>query len=215
MSLITQSVQAFLYTKRQQGTRAALGAALQFARLPFFEFHRGYALRRSLQEPIDVQVPEVVDSIRQIGLADLALLETIMPPLRVNRVASKLRAGEVCCGAIKDNNMVAYVLAGFARTPSTLDTRLELGPKEAYLWAGYALPQYRRQGVVKAVNLSLCCVLREKGYESVVLLVDRCNEASLGHCRKMGYRVVDQFTHLRLLGWRMGSHDPVEEAEGA
>jgi ribosomal protein S18 acetylase RimI-like enzyme len=210
MSLIGDAVQAFLYIQRQQGWRVAFSQAAQFLRSPFFEFHQGHVLRKSLQEPVHVPAPEVIVSIRQAGLEDLALLETIVPPLRVKRLAKKMQAGEICFVAIKEQRAVAYVLAGFANTPSTEDTRIELDPKEAYLWAAYVLPPYRRQGVLRAVNLSLCRLLQDDGYESVVLQVDRHNEASLGHCYKMGYSVTDRLTFLRILGWRLRWCVPIE-----
>jgi len=207
--VIKDLIQAFLYMQRQQGWGPAFSMAMQFLRAPFFEFHRGFVLRKSLKEPIHVPAPRVPVSIRQVTLDDLALLETILPPLRVKRLAKKMEAGEVCCVAIREQRAIAYVFAGFANTPSTKDTRLELGPKEAYLWAGYVLPQYRRQGVVRAVNLSLCRLLQEKGYETAVLQVDERNKASLGHCYKMGYQVTDRVTYLRILGWRMRRCVPI------
>ncbi len=122
-----------------------------------------------------------------------------------------MRCGEVCFVAVREQQAIAYVFAGFANTPSTEDTGLKLSPKETYLWAGYALPQYRRQGVVKAVNLSLCRYLREKGLKTAVLLVDRHNKAALGHCRKMGYYVTNRVTYLRILRWRLLRRLPIEE----
>jgi len=186
---------------------------VQFLRLLFFEFHRGFVVRKSLEEPIHVPAPKVAVTIRQATLDDLPLLETIVPPLRVKRLAKKMEAGEICFVAIQEQRVVAYVLAGFANTPSTEDAQLKIGPKEAYLWAGFALPQYRRQGVVRAVNLSLCRLLRENGYESVVLLVDRHNRASLGHCHKMGYRMTDRVTYLRVLRWRLNQCVPIEPVQ--
>jgi ribosomal protein S18 acetylase RimI-like enzyme len=212
MSLIKDQVQAFRYIQCQQGRRVALRQTAQFLRAPFFEFHLGYALRKSLKGPIDVPAPQVAVAIRQAGLDDLALLETIVPPLRVRRFATKMQAGEVCCIAVAEERVVAYVFAGFGGTPSTEDLRLELGPGEAYLWAGYALPRYRRQGVVAAVNLSLCRLLQDRGCESVVLFVDGRNKAAIGHCKKMGYRVTDRITYLRILGWRLSRMVPAEQA---
>ena len=211
ISLIRDLIQAFLYVQHQQGWRSAFSLAMRFLLLPIFEFHRGFVLRKSLKEPIHIPAPRVAVSIRQVTLDDLTLLETIVPRLRVKRFAKKMQAGEICFVAIQEQKVVAYVLAGFTNTPSTEDVQLKLGPKEAYLWAGYALPQYRRQGVVRAVNLSLCRLLREDGYESVVLLVDRRNRASLGHCYKMGYRVTDRVTYLRVLRWRVSRYTPVRE----
>jgi len=211
MSLIRDLIEAFLYIQRQQGWRAAFSLAAQFLRAPVFEFHRGFVLRKSLQEPIHVPAPEVAVRIRRTTLDDLALLETIVPPLRVKRLATKMRAGEICFVAIKEQRAVAYVLASFANTPSTEDTRIELGPKEAYLWAAYVLPPYRRQGVLRAVNLSLCRLLQDDGYESVILQVDGHNEASLGHCYKMGYWVTDRVTFLRILGWKLRRCLPIEQ----
>ena len=75
-----------------------------------------------------------------------------MPPLRLKRIARKLQAGEKCVVAIKEQKAVAYVFAAFAGTPSTKESQLELAPGEAYIWAGYALPSFRRQGVVRGVH---------------------------------------------------------------
>jgi ribosomal protein S18 acetylase RimI-like enzyme len=183
----------------------------QFLRSPFFEFHRGFVLRKSLKEPIDIPALRVAVSIRQATLDDLALLETIVSPLRVKRFAKKMQAGEICAVALQEQKVVAYIFAGLANTPSTEDARLKLGPREAYLWAAYALPQYRRQGVVGAVNLNLCRLLQEKGCESVVLFVDMRNRSSLGHCYKIGYCVTDRVTYLRVLKWGMSRCVPIEE----
>lgn len=212
MSLVSDSVHSFWSVQSEQGWRSAFGSALKFLRSLFFEFHKGFVLRLSLEEPVDVPAPQVSVDIRQADLGDLALLETIMPPLRVKRVAKKMQAGEICFVAVKGERAIAYVFAGLAGTPSTRDAHLQLRPEDAYLWAGYTLPQYRRQGVVKAVNLSLCRYLQEKGYQNVILLVDDHNVASLGHCYKMGYRVTDRVTYLKILGWRTSQHIPIEES---
>jgi ribosomal protein S18 acetylase RimI-like enzyme len=129
--------------------------------------------------------------------------------MRVKRLASKMQAGEMCCVAIRGGTVISYVLAAFDNTPSTYEARLELNPKEAYLWSGYALPQYRRQGMVRAVNLSMCRLLRAKGYESVLLLVEQQNKASLGHCFKMGYSLTDRISYLRVLGWAASRFEPI------
>jgi len=184
---------------------------MQFLLLPFLEYRSGFLVRKSLEEPIQIPAVGVAVTMRQATVDDLPLLETIVPPLRVRRLAKKMRAGEICFVAIQEERVMGYVFAGFANTPSTEDAQLELGPKEAYCWAGYALPQYRRQGVVGAINLSLCRLLREKGYESVFLQVDRGNRAALGHCYKMGYRVTEQVSYLRVLGWRVSRRLPIEE----
>jgi ribosomal protein S18 acetylase RimI-like enzyme len=214
MSLLWDSIQAFDFLRRQQGWYTAFTQAMQFLREPFFEFHRGYLLRRSLREPVHVPTPEVDLSIRDVGQEDLSLLHSILPPLRVKRLARKMQAGEICSVAIKGEQVVAYVLAGFANTPSTDQIRLELGPREAYLWAGYALPAYRRQGVVRAVNLSLCRLLRERGFERALLLVEDHNKASLGHCYKMGYSVTDRILYLRILRWGVSHVSPAEKPTG-
>jgi ribosomal protein S18 acetylase RimI-like enzyme len=148
-------------------------------------------------------------AIRQATVDDLQLLETIVPPLRARRFAAKIAAGEVRFIAIKENSVVAFVFAGYSHTPSTEQAGLKLEPTEAYLWAGYAVPQYRRQGLVRAVNLSLCRFLQGNGYDTVLLQLDDRNKASLGHCRRMGYRVTHRVTYLRVLGWRVCRHTPV------
>jgi L-amino acid N-acyltransferase YncA len=211
MSLIRDSAEAFQYIQRQQGWRSAFSLAGQFARAPFYEYHRGYLLHKSLAEPIQVPASGVSESIRQLDLDNVALLETIMPPLRVKRIAKKLQAREACCVAIRDGKVIAYVLAGLANTPSTNDANLQLSDEQAYLWAGYALPQFRRQGVVREVNLSLCRHLQKRGYKSAILLVEKHNEASLGHCYKMGYDMRDKITYLRILRWKYSKRVPFAE----
>lgn len=211
MSLIIDPIQAFVHVQRQQGWRQACQQAMDFLRSTFFEFHRGYVLCKSLDEPIDIPVPEVTVCIRQATPDDVALFEQIVPPLRAKRFAKKIQAGETCVAAMKEQRIVAYVFAGFANTPSSENARLELGPREAYLWAGYALPQYRRHGVVRAVNLTLCRLLQENGYESAILQVEGHNESCLGHCYKMGYRLTDRVTYLKILGWRTRRSVSIEE----
>jgi len=211
MSLIRDLIQAFLYVQRQQGWRAAFSLAVQFLRSPFFEFHRGFVVRKSLQEPIHIPAPKVAVTIRQATLDDLPLLETIVPPLRVRRFAKKMQAGEICFVAIQEQRVVGYCFGGFANTSSTEDAQLKLGPKEAYAWAGYVLPPYRRQGVWGAVHLALCRLQQEKGYETCVGLVDGRNRAALGALEKIGFRATDRVTYLRILGWRVCRCVPTEE----
>jgi ribosomal protein S18 acetylase RimI-like enzyme len=210
MSLLRDSVQALQYIQRQQGWRSAFSLAGQFARAPFYEYRHGCLLQKSLPEPIEVPASGVSDSVRQLDAHNVALLETIMPPLRVKRIAGKLQAGEAGCVAIRDGKVIAYVLAGFAGSPSTKDANLELSSDQAYLWAGYALPEFRRQGVVREVNLSLCRYLQSRGYKSAILLVEQCNKASLGHCCKMGYELRETITYLRILRWRYSRRVPIQ-----
>jgi len=66
--VIKDLIQAFLYMQRQQGWGPAFSMAMQFLRAPFFEFHRGFVLRKSLKEPIHVPAPRVPVSIRQVTL---------------------------------------------------------------------------------------------------------------------------------------------------
>lgn len=211
MSVIRDVIESFSHAQQHHGWRSAWGQTAQFLLLLFFEYHRGFLLRRSLRDPINIPKPEQDVTIRQATVDDSSLLETLVPPLRVKRFITKMQAGEICFIAIQDQRVIAYVFAGLAHTPSTEDIELELGPREAYLWAAYALPEYRRQGVVGALNLSLCKVLREDGYETTVLLLDESNIPSLGHCYKIGYHVTDKITYLRLLGWRMNRSVPIED----
>ena len=213
MSIIKDSVETFLYTLRRQGWRKAFHLSAQFLLSPIFESHTGYVLYKSLLEPIYVPPPEVEVQIKYLNPENSELLASIMPPLRVKRIDKKLQAGEMCCVAIKDGNIISYVLAGIADTPSTRAARFELEPKEAYLWAGYALPQYRRMGLVMAVNLNLCRLLQELGYERSILLVERENKASLGHCTKMGYRITENINYLRILKWAKVHRYPIEPAD--
>ena len=197
--------------QRQQGWHEALKLAVQYLRDPFFRFQRGYILRKSLIEPIDIPPSQVTVTIRQVTPDDSELLETIVPPLRVKWLFRKMQAGEIGCIAIQEQKVIAYVFAAFAGTPSAQETHLDLGPREAYLWAGFALPEFRRQGVVRAVNLNLCRILQNKGYESAVLLVERRNQAALGHVNKMGYYQTDRIAFLKILKWAIIRIDPIDK----
>jgi ribosomal protein S18 acetylase RimI-like enzyme len=211
MSLIKDPIEAFLYIRRQEGWRSAFSLARQFLLLPFFEYHRLLVVRRSLKEPVDVPAPRVAVTIREATLDDLAILETIVPPLRVKRFAKKMQAGEICMVALQEQQVVGYCLGGFANTPSTEDAQLKLGPKEAYAWGGYVSPQCRRQGVWGAVHLALCRLQREKGYETCFGLVEMGNRASLGALQKIGFRETERLTLLRVLRWRMSWRAPLED----
>lgn len=213
MSSIREFPKAFLYIKRQQGWRATLEMVGQFVIEPFYESHNGYILRRSLLDPIIVPKADIEMDIREVRVEDVSIMNTIMPNLRVRRLEKKLQAGEICFAGVREGNVIAYVLAGFTDTPSTRSAHLRLDPDESYLWAGYALPQYRRQKVVKVVNLSLCKSLQEKGYKKVVLLVEKSNQASLGHCIKMDYRITDEIIYLRKLNRVSCQINPVEVNE--
>ncbi len=211
MSVIRDLVESYFYVQRQQGWRVASSFVVGFLLSPFFEFRRTFLVRRSLVEPIHVPTPKVAVTIRQATLDDLALLKTIASPLRVRRFAKKMQAGEICVVAIHEDRVVGYCLGGFANTPSTRDDQVKLGPKEAYAWGGYVLPEYRRQGVWGAVHLELCRLQQEMGYEGCVGQVDRRNRASQGALKKMGLCVTDRVTLLRVLRWKARWCVPIEE----
>ena len=213
MSLLKDSLQAFHFIQRQQGWLAAFKMTLQFIRTPFFAFYRGYVLSKHLSGPI--QLPKLKHdlSFKEITVENASLLGSINPQIRVKRMIKKLQAGEVCNVAILGKRVIGYVFAGFENTPSTLDARLKLRPKEAYLWAGYTLPEFRRQGVVGAVNLDLCRQLEKRGYENVVILVERHNTASLGHLDKIGYHIIEIIKHLRIFRWGISQFTPIEASE--
>lgn len=210
MTTIKEIVASFLFVRRLEGWRSALATSWKYLHNPIFVWHLGFALRKSLRGEIDLPVPEVDLTIRQATLDDLALLGTIFPPLRLKRIARKLQAGEKCVIAIQEQKAIAYVFAAFAGNPSTTEVQLDLGPGEAYIWAGYALPAFRRLGVVRAINLHLCRLLQKEGYEKTVLLVDASNKVSLGHCKKTGYRITDRVAYLQVLGWKWSQSTPVE-----
>jgi hypothetical protein len=44
--------------------------------------------------------------------------------------------------------------------------------------------------------------------------VDESNQASLGHCYKMGYRATHRVTCLKILGWRMRRCVPIPVPAG-
>jgi ribosomal protein S18 acetylase RimI-like enzyme len=213
MSFITDLLQAFRFIQQQQGWQAAIKNTLLFFKYPLFAHYHGFVLHRCLSEP--VQMPEVrLDlSFQEITADNISLLESIHPPLRVKRMERKIQAGEICNTAMLDKRVIGYVFAGFKGTPSTLDVRLNLSPQEAYLWAGYTLPEFRRQGVVGAVNLDLCRILKGRGLEKVLLLVEKRNAASLGHLDKIGYEIKEEIIHMRILGWRTSRISPVNELE--
>jgi ribosomal protein S18 acetylase RimI-like enzyme len=131
--------------------------------------------------------------------------------LRLRRIVKKMQAGEICVVAMREQRVVAFGFAGFANTPSTEDDQVRLGPKEAYCWGGYTPRQYRRQGLVSAVLLGLCRIVRENGYESAVIQVDRRNRAALGHVHKIGFRITDRVIYLRVLRWAVSRCVPVVE----
>jgi ribosomal protein S18 acetylase RimI-like enzyme len=203
-------LESLLFVSRLEGWRSAIATSWRFLLSSAFAFHRGFALRRSLRESIQIPPPEVDMTIREAARDDLPLLGTIFPPLRLKRIARKLETGERCMVGIRDQKAIGYVFAAFAGTPSTGESGLRLEKEEAYLWDGYALPEFRRQGVVRAINLTLCGLLQQEGYESTVLLVNRSNRAALGHCRKAGYRITDRVMLVRALGWKWSQVTPVE-----
>ena len=201
MTILIDIGDAFIYVQRQQGWHKALRMAWKFLQDQVYEKHDGFVLCKSLDEPITVPNADIALEIRQIRLDDLELLKTIMPTLRVKRIEKKIQSGEICYAAIKNDEVIGYVLAGFEGTPSTRHAQLQLNEDEAYLWSGYTLPQYRRKKVVKVINLSLCHLLQERGYKKVLLLVEKVNQASLGHCFKMDYQITHQITYRRIINW--------------
>jgi ribosomal protein S18 acetylase RimI-like enzyme len=210
MSIFKDIIDSYIYISQQQGWRQAFIQATQFLTLPFYEAHSGYVLTKSLSEPIHIPDPEIDVAIEFLDPEKPELINSIMPPIRVKRIIHKLQAGEYCCIAIREKKVISYVLAGFEGTPSTISSGLNLTPNEAYLWAGYALPEYRRMGLVMAVNLHLCKYLQEMEYKIATLLVERKNKASLGHCAKMGYEITETIEYRRLLKWVNVSRVPYE-----
>jgi GNAT superfamily N-acetyltransferase len=206
MPSVNSLIQAFLYVKNQDGWRIAIEQTIQWLISPFFEYSRGFYLRKPLNAFIDIPATRVDVTIRPATLDDLDLFQTIVPPLRVKRFARKIQAGEVCFIAVREqgekSNIVGYLWTGFADSSTVQDTFIKLGPKEAYFWAGYVVPEYRRHKLLSALGSSLRAWLQDQGYDAVVTFVEWWNEASLAVCLKQGYHIVAQVSYLKLLKWK-------------
>src|SRR5512135_2688500 len=130
MSNPKEFTQALLHIRRVEGWRSAL----LFLTLPVFEYHRAYAYRRSLSDPIKIKPIDGELVVRMATLADEQLFKTIFPAIRVKRLIKKMEAGEICMIAIHQDRIIGTCWAGFAGGPSVSDTALTIGPNETYLW---------------------------------------------------------------------------------
>lgn len=213
MSLIRDLIQSFLYAKKQEGWRYAFNLSIKALTLPFFECHRGFLMRKSLKETFHIPTPKVVVTIRQATVEDIALLETIVPPLRVRRFTRKMGAGEVCMIAISEGKIISFVFAGFADSPAAMEIPFSLGTREAYLWGAYCLPQHRSKDVQTTNTLNLCRWLQDNGYKRAFLLMDKHNKAAIRHAQKMGFQGEAQLITLRILRWRLSRYIPLEQDE--
>jgi ribosomal protein S18 acetylase RimI-like enzyme len=214
MSFIEDVNQSFRHIHRHEGWKGAWEQAIKFILLPFYEQHTGYLLRKSLAEPVVIPLPKIPLEVRQATENDFTLFTTVVPLLRARRFVKKIqRKEEACFIAIAEGKIAGFVWAGFSQSPSTKGTGLTLGPKEAYFWAGYASSEFRSAGVVRTVNLSLCKWLQEQGFESVILLIEEENAASLKHVYHMGYQLEKEIRYLRILNWKRVELTPVSSSE--
>lgn len=189
--------QTVVQVKQQEGWKGLL----QLALLTVFESHDAVIMRRPLSEPVPDLKPRVEILIRRAAPADLPLLRTIVPPLRLRRFAAKMAAGEICVIGIYEGKVIAMGWAGFGNGPSVKETTLQLNPQDVYIWGGYMSPEYRSQGGSSVILSRLIQLSREAGGEYAYLVTEKTNIPVAQQGLKLGFHRVTYLRSVRLFKW--------------
>ena len=199
--------ETLLCLKRHGSGRVTVGQAMTWLLSLIVDCRKGYCLSKTLNESREIPPARLDVIVRPATAGDLDLFRTIVPALRIGRFARKLRAGEVCFVAIAQHEatprIVGFVWAAFADSLTTRQDSVSLGPREAYLWGGYVVPEFRRYGLITILGGNLRLWLQEQGYSSVILFVRQRNRAILAHCLNQGYQIAAQVSFLKLLRWKV------------
>lgn len=189
--------QTLVQIRQQQGWKGLL----QLALLTVFESHDAIIMRRPLSEPIPDLKPRVEMVIQQATLADLPLLKTIVPPLRLRRFAAKMAAGEMCVIGIYEGKVIAMGWVGLGGGPSVRETTLQLTVQDAYVWGGYMAPEYRSQGGSSAILSRLMQLSKEVGCEYIYLVTEKTNAPVIKQGHKLGFHNAAYLRSVRLFKW--------------
>jgi ribosomal protein S18 acetylase RimI-like enzyme len=193
---------SFVHMKRQEGWRAAFRGLT----LPCFEFHHAYILSKSLTELPAPASPRSDVEFKVLAPADLKLLASIVPPLRVRRFARKMQAGELCFAGLGEGSIIAFQWASLPNGPTAKEMPFQLGSNEVYLWGAYCLPKHRARGIMTAMTRHVLHWLQNQGYEQVFLMTNRRNQPALTLTRKAGFQIVARLIALRIFKWRIFRH---------
>lgn len=126
--------------------------------------------------------------VREAGLADLALLETIEDaPRRRRQARERLAGGERWFVAI---DAATGRLANFRwvtprGTIPELQRDLQIAPDEVYIYDLYTVPEFRRRGVDAVARPTVYASLREEGIVRMHAYIAAWNHASLRAARAL------------------------------
>jgi hypothetical protein len=195
MKLNNDFINSILFIKQHDCWKAVFEHILWY----FFEYHQSYLMTTTLDKLIP-SIPAKIEVLtRKASLDDIPLFMDLVPPIRIKRFINKMNAGEVCKIGLHENQIIAFGWNAFTGSISAKEKKLDLGPRDSYLWGAYCLPQYRSLGIVTFMAFDNFRWLQELGYKAVYQLTDKRNIAALKLAEKIGAIRVAQAIDIRLL----------------
>lgn len=194
--LIKQSV---IFIKENHGLWAIPG----FLTHAFIEDISGYILVGALKDAIPPVPPKLPLVIREATPADAPMFRNIIPLYRIRRFVKKMEAGERCAVGLLDNEVIYFAWASFAGQDTSIESPVELGPKDVYFWGAYCNPEYRRFGVSISVSSYHEDLMRQLGYETGYRIIKFNNYPPQNLCKKLGLRVIGRGYGVHVLKWRI------------
>jgi len=184
--------------KRQEGWRRGF---LRFVQLGF-GYHDFVLFKRDLSEPFQVRSPAIETEYRFITPDELPILNALVPPLRMQRMAGKMERGEGCLVALHQRAVVAYGWTAYPGTPTSRELPFLLRENEAYHWGAYCLPSFRSKGLVTAMRYCNYHFLQGRGIEHCYHLAERKNRPAIRVAEKLGARPIGFLRILYILSWK-------------
>lgn len=199
VELATMVFQSIMFVKENHGWSAVPGFLVH----AFIEDISGYILVGALSDTIPPVPPKLPLVFREATPEDASKFRNIIPPYRIYRFVQKMKAGERCVVGLLDNEVIYFAWASFAGQPTSIESPVELGPKDVYFWGAYCKPEYRRFGVSISVSSYHEDLMRQLGYETGYRIVKFKNRPSLNLCKKLGLRVIGRGYGVHVLKWRI------------
>jgi ribosomal protein S18 acetylase RimI-like enzyme len=178
---------------REEGMAGICGRCLWVVAERLFGYTRHVRMRRSLLEPLTVNVPGVPLSMDWFSLDELAeylafrgVAET--DPLHgTDALRDLLKAKDRGFIARYDERMVAATWVSIVSVRA--EGILPIDEGEVYLFGDYTAPAFRGQGIAAVLKRELMVRLREEGHRTAMLLTRPDNKPALRANAKAGFQV--------------------------
>lgn len=172
-------------------------------------YKRYVILRRSVLESIpEIDIQKDI-SIKVAGHFDLPKFAKIVSPNVLKKFAKLFDEGKICLIALDADEIIYYSWVSFEQK-----SFVRIEEKEAYFFDAFTMPKYRRMGIHTRMTAERLKLIRQKGYESALVMVSTKNYPALKALKKVGFEESGEASELNIPLLKLNSTYVVRREKG-